>query len=260
MVAATSISGSQLAVLVAGAYPSSSVRTSQIAVEAAVTVSTTVKSSQLAILVAGQGFISNPAVRVFTFTIDGHDFYVLRLGNDETLVYDCASQVWSTWGSNDDLLWKANTGTNWNGGNAAGSQYGSNVIVGDDLNGALYFLSPLGVTDDDAISGSSLQRPYLREGYAQVPAHGYARKRFYNFMLRGSIGAFSTAAPVTLQYSDDSGNTYVTAGDVTVNPGDYTGRIQWRSLGSFKYPGRLFKVTDHGAMQRLDSIDVEVEE
>ena len=36
-------------------------------------------------------------VKAWTFTLDGHDFYVLQL-QDKTLVYDLQSEQWYVWG------------------------------------------------------------------------------------------------------------------------------------------------------------------
>jgi hypothetical protein len=62
---------------------------------------------------------------------------------------------------------------------------------------------------------------------------------------------------VNLKYSDDSGATFYDAGDQTVPAEVYDTRLNWRSLGSIRYPGRLFKITDSGALRRIDSLEVE---
>ena len=71
-----------------------------------------IQVTQARTLAVVKGRVSDPRVRAWTFTIDGHDFYVLRLGNDETLVYDVYSEQWYVWGSSDTPLWRAYNGTN----------------------------------------------------------------------------------------------------------------------------------------------------
>ena len=55
---------------------------------------TTIEVSQARTLGVVRGRIGNPKLRVWTFSLDGHDFYVLRLGDSETLVYDLYSEQW----------------------------------------------------------------------------------------------------------------------------------------------------------------------
>jgi len=98
--------------------------------------------TQAGALVAVRGRTNDPKVRVWTYTLDGHDFLVMRLGNQGTLVYDTHSDQFSIYGSDEGNLWRAYTGTNWLGGYNLGSNYGSNIVAGDDGNGALYFLAP----------------------------------------------------------------------------------------------------------------------
>ena len=72
--------------------------------------------SQAYITVVARGRVDDPKVRAWTYTMDGHDYYVLRLGIDETLVYDTHSEQWYTWGSDLTDLWRPFDGTNWLGG------------------------------------------------------------------------------------------------------------------------------------------------
>lgn len=246
-------------VLAAAAYPSEKLRTSQAKILTSLTVSNTVRVSQAKILAAGIGRVFDPKVRVFTFTIDGHDYIVMRLGNSETLVYDNHSDQFYTWASGSDSLWKSYDGVNWPGGARLANSFGSNVVVGDDANGSLYFLDPNADQDDDAVYGSTTPREFKREVSAQYPLKGYSFQRCYGVELYGSIGQSSyggTDQSVTLSYSDDRGTTYVSAAPITINVGDYNGRVFWRSLGSIRTPGRIFKITDYGTLKRIDGMNM----
>lgn len=214
-----------------------------------------VEVSQSFITVVARGAVADPKVRVWTFTLDGHDMYVLRLGNTETLVYDTLSEMWYVWGSNEADLWKAYNGQNWLGAEGLADIYGSNVVVGDDANGSIYFLDPNGVTDDDPVGGSELPREFPRRVMSGSPTRGYGRKKVFSVQLEGSIGKqLSSDDTVTLSYSDDRGISYVTAGAIAVPEGDYHTRIDWRSLGSYKAPGRLYRIEDRGSLKRIDSL------
>ncbi|MBU6231608.1 hypothetical protein KGP36_02975 [Patescibacteria group bacterium] len=255
---ATKAEVSQAQVLAAASYPTAQTKLSQFQQLTAVQPQPTAYSSQLSMLAAAIGRVSDPNIRAWTFTLDGHDYYILRLGNLETLVYDNKTQQWYTWASGDGNTWRAYNGCNWLGGMAWANSQGSNVIVGDDGTGTLYFLNPLQDTDDDALYGSARPQPFRREVYGQIAFRGYGRQPCFGSQLFGSIGdqTNSSIDTVNLSVSDDKGNTYNDVGTITITPSNFDSRLYWRSLGSMKYPGRLFKFTDYGALRRIDSMEV----
>lgn len=204
-----------------------------------------------------RGRVFNPKVRTWTYTLDGHDHYVLRLGETETLDYDTYSKEWAVYGSGETSLWKAATGCNWLGGNRLAAVYGSNVVVGDENNGALYFLDPDYDYEDHSILGADEKLPFEREVQAQVVLKGYDSVSCYGVELEGSIGSVDEFGDtlVNLTYSDDRGNTYQDAGSIAADVEEYSARLNWQSLGSMKGPGRLFKITDNGALKRIDTME-----
>lgn len=205
-----------------------------------------------------KGRTEDPHVRVWTFTLDGHDFYVLRLGIVETLVYDTYSQEWYVYGSGNDDLWRAYTGINWIGGKQNGRQFGSDVVVGDDGNGTLYFLDPDGDYDDDALEGAAIPRSYKREITAQYAiTGGYDSKACWGIQLFGDIGKGADGEAVLLEYSDNRGISYVSAGALPIGAEDYDLRLNWQSLGVMAAPGRLFRISDTGALHRIDGVEME---
>lgn len=255
--ASPSLKVNKSSVLAAAAYPADAVRTSQARINYIVDNPLSVRTSQARIYAAGVGRVFDPKVRVFTFTLDGHDYLAIRLGPQETLIYDTHSDQFYVWGSGNGRLWKAYDGVNWPGGGSPSYIYGSNIVVGDDANGSLYFLDPNADQDDDSIQGSLLKRNFTREVSGQVALKGYAAARCYGVELLGSIGQHSPSSAdpsVTLSYSDDRGVTYVDANPVTIDYGDYSGRVFWRSLGSIRAPGRIFNIRDYGALKRIDSL------
>jgi len=259
MTSAVTISTSQEQVLAAGIYPSNKVEVSQLTTQAAVTNPTLLESSQINVLVASLGKSTDPAVRAWTFTLDGHDYYVLRLGTQETLIYDDHTQQWYTWAGGDENTWNAYNGCNWYGGESWSYIYGSSVIAGDDGNGSLYFLNPMQDTDDSPVAGSALPIPFRREVYGQLPFRGYKRMPCFGIQVQGSIGNQTNTAidTVDLLTSDDRGQTYQDAGAIPITPGNADTRLNWRSVGSMKAPGRIFKLVDYGALKRIDSMDME---
>lgn len=215
-----------------------------------------VELAQSYIVVLARGRVDDPKVRVWTYTMDGHDYYVLRLGNQETLVYDTYSQEWFTWGTGTEELWSAYHGINWKGSGALSRTYGSDVIVGHDGNGALFFLHPQAFTDDHPVDGDVTPVPFERQIDGQAVKRGYSSERVYAVELLGSIGEMddATLTNVTLYSSDDEGHTYSDHGTVSITNADYGRRVDWRSLGSLTAPGRLFRILDDGALVRIDSL------
>lgn len=258
MVAAASVSVGQAAIVVAAIGPAVSADVSQAALVVAAESSEPVYVAQAALIVAARGRTDEPKVRAWTFTLDGHDYWVLRCANIETLVVDLLSREWYVWGSNTTDLWKAYTGFNWLGGRELAGAY-SEVVVGDDTTGALYFLDPAGYVDDDAVEGADLPRPFTREVTAQhIVGAGYDVVPCYGVQLFGSQGqTLADDLTVELRVSDDRGVSYTSVGSIDVDSGDYDVRLHWRSLGSMEAPGRLFKIVDTGALQRIDFLTME---
>lgn len=246
----------QVATFALGSFPAEAVRSSDATTLALVERQTETRSPQLATLVLARGAVFDPSVRAWTFTLDGHDFYVLRLGNAETLVYDMTTDQWYKWANSNNDLWNVNDGTNWIQGQRPGARFGgSNVLVGSDANGALYFLDPEKDTDDSPL-GDGTEFPFTRYVIGQVPLRGYDRASVYELQLIGSTGQLSNTSltAITLSYSDDRGDNFTAAGTVNIPNGDYDARATWRSLGSFASPGRIFRIEDNGALRRIDSL------
>lgn len=212
------------------------------------------QAAQVGALAVVRGKVSSPKVRAWTFSLDGHDFYVLRVGDIETLVYDVTAKEWYEWGSGEDPVWSVATGFTWYGGRRMGAAFGTNIVVGSDFNGTLYFLSPNDNEDDDAVLGNDLKRPFVRQivGQAFVES-GYDFIPCFGVQVFGSVG--QSLGDVTLEISDDRGDTYENMGALSV-PADRQYRLEWQSLGSLRAPGRLFRITDNGALRRIDGLEM----
>lgn len=213
------------------------------------------RTSNMYVTAVVGGVIGDPTVRAWTYTIDGHDVYVLKLGETETIVYDTNSEQWSVFGSGTKDVWDLSTGVNWIGGNAFATTYGSNVVAGDPYVGTLYFLSPEYPYDEDS---SGTQVPFERVAQGFIPIVGRDKMRCNGVQVTGSLGNIpdTTLAEVELFTSDDAGNTYDSQGTVTVPLSDFNMRADWLSLGSMQYPGRLFKLVDSGSIVRIDSLEM----
>lgn len=210
------------------------------------------------VLVASRGRVGNPRLRAWTFTLDGHDFYVLRLGDTLTLVYDIYSEQWMDWADFGKIFWRPNLGMNWLGSEGLAHTYGSNVIIGDDTYGLIWFLDPDQPYDDHPDYLDPQQQLYFdRVVMGQVPIRGREVLPCFATWLTTDMGAPAYfGAGVTLEISDDAGATFDDMGTVTVTQGEQSPEVSWYSLGQIGAPGRLFKITDDGAVARIDGLEM----
>lgn len=208
-----------------------------------------------------KGRIANPALRIWTATIDGHDFVFLRLGDTVTLVYDLYSEQWVEWTSPQSGAWRPNTGMTWVGGQALADTYGSNTVAGDDTFGLLWFLDPELPWDENPDPLRPRQEiDFDRIVTGQVLASGRQYIPCYAIFLDGDnyglTGAEFTPT-IVLEYSDDQGRTFVSAESLGVQTDTTVDNpYSWYSLGQINSPGRIFRVTDNGVMTRIDSMSM----
>jgi hypothetical protein len=178
----------------------------------------------------------------WTFVLDGHQFYVLNLGNVGTYVYDTTTQRWSNWSTQG---WAPA----WNF--LFGNMWGESRIVGADaVYGILYEMDPSAVLDEG-------WREIYHEVTAFITARGRSNIRLDDLRIVGSSGYLDAVngATITLQYSDDNGTTWSAPRNVTLTEAHTFMEIAWRSLGAFHSPGRIFSLQDSGGLLRIDGAD-----
>lgn len=215
------------------------------------------KATQGRVIAVCRGRIDNVKLRAWTFTLDGHDFYILKLGTSgKTLVFDLSTGQWSSWTSGGSSNWRVSVGMNWRSAGTIPSNYGSNVVVGDDSSGVLWVLDPESGVDDSLLTDNKI--PFPRVATGQVITRARSFLPVYSVYLTASLG--EPALPensVSLEYSDDQGKTYTLADKpITIIEGDYAQEITWRSLGQIRAPGRLFRITDNGSFARIDGLNI----
>jgi hypothetical protein len=250
--------------LVALNYPSPFERTSWAAGLITIKSTMPLRVTETVVLVAVRGRTANPKLRAWTFTLDGHDFYVLRLGMFVTLVFDVSSEQWMDWDAFEQTYWPTFIGINWVGGTGIldtdGSSFNSNVLVGDDTLGLLYFLDPDQAWDQsfDGPNDPDQEKFFPRVLQGQVPMLGRQVLPCYAVWLNTDLGEPAyVGAGVQLEISDDSGKTYDDMGTVTVTTAaSPTPELSWYSLGQIQAPGRLFRITDDGAVARIDGMEM----
>lgn len=242
-------------------FPSLEIEASEIgAIVATNYLAPAIQISDVGAIVVTAGRPFNPTVRAWTFTLDGHDFYVLRLGDNDTLVYDTYSKQWMDWDSGDLDFWRPNTGFTWQGGQDFAFGYGSAVVCGDDAFGLLWILDPELAYDQHPDETSATQEiAFDRIVMGQVPMRGREVLPCYTIFLAGDNYGLSVTdftPGVTLEYSDDAGKTFDSAGTITVTPSTVDQEYNWYSLGQIEAPGRLFRITDNGVFARIDYMEM----
>lgn len=231
--------------------------TTQGFVQSVITGNTNLHTSQAFIQVVARGRIENPRLKSWKFKLDGHEFYVLNLGENKTLVFDLLTRQWSWWGSAGRNTWRAVFGLNWKTPGDSAQLNGSNVVCGDDATGTLWVLNPEQGYDNLPSTTNDSVVPFFRRATAQVISRGRAFIPVYDLYLTATPGKASFyPAAVSLKYSDDGGQTFINAGSISINPDDFTQEYAWRSLGRIQAPGRLFQIEDDGAFARIDSLDM----
>lgn len=246
-------------------YPAKQVRATSLRISSLFRqITQQLRVTQLRVISLVRGRVANPRVRTWTFTLDGHDFYVLRLGDQETLVYDVSTEQWVNWDSAGLPFWRPNVGMSWIGGTPLAHDHGSNIVVGDDTFGLLWFLDPDQPFDENPDYLAPQQEiPFERVVTAQVPMRGREVLPCYAVFLTGDnygLSANDFVPTVKLEYSDDAGKTYDDAGTLNVTLDTAEPCYEWLSLGQIGAPGRLFKITDNGVFARIDSMNMNDEE
>lgn len=186
------------------------------------------------------GIPSTSRKRAWTFTMDGHPFYVLDLGIQGTLLYDQLTDQWSVFVTSGYNQWNV----------ANGCQWGQRIVGGDLYTTELWEMQPGALKDNGTldivhiVTGGLVKR---NRTFVSVDA---LRLAISNGQLDALTGAY-----VTLAFSDDQGKTFTTMPSINLTQADYTTELAWQSLGSFAAPGRVFRITDVGGFLRIDGCD-----
>lgn len=162
--------------------------------------------------------------RAWGFRWNQHDFYVLTC-DEQTLVYDLESKVWSTWDSYGFDNWRAHLGI----------QIGERVFAGDSVQGKLWELS-----DDFSDSGEKVVREI--SGFVLSQA---AHEQCSSVNVRINAGwppGYEHTPVLEIRWSDDYGFSWSDYFSVPMGKkGAYEYDVTYRSLGSFERPGREFE-------------------
>ena len=197
------------------------------------------------------GVPETPRQRAWTFDFDGHTFYCLDLGDRGCMVYDLTTQAWSNWSTSGyEGHFNFKNGFHW--------RDGKSVIGGGLLQGLLVEMEE---TDQYLDEGF---RPVAYELQGVVFSTTEAYLRQYNLRLVGSPGRtgledLEDPPRLGMQFSDDNGANWSTVKYTTLKQDVTTQRIEFRSLGAFRQPGRIFRLFDSGGIKFIAYVMADVE-
>jgi hypothetical protein len=236
--------------------PTAGVRATAAYITALAPTSNEIRTSSSYLTVLVRGHRENRKLRAWGFSLDGHDFYVLRLGETSTLVYDLTTNQWTQWASPSTTVLRAHLGLNWQGQGpiTIGNGFPWNVIGGDDSTGVLWILDPNKPLDHDYFG---TEVAFNRKVIGNVPMRMRETVQCGAVYLIGSVSNPSLVGDgITLKISDDNGFNFTDMGTVVATVGDVNQEIGWIGLGVMKAPGRLFLLQDTGALARISSLDI----
>jgi hypothetical protein len=183
--------------------------------------------------------------RAWTFDFDGHTFYVLDLGGTGALIYDLTTDQWSKFDTNGfDGVWDFRNGFHW--------RTGKMVVGGSTIGATVRKLTPDVFLDEG-------WRPVTYEVRGLLPVAGNDFHRQYALRLIGSSGqtADDVDPVLHMQFSDDHGVTWSVEHSITLLQ-DTRQRIEFRSLGAFTAPGRIFRLYDDGGIKFLAYVEADM--
>lgn len=174
--------------------------------------------------------------RAWTFSLDGHAFYVLNLSEEGTFVFDDRTREWSQFQTGGYGVWNMIQGFEW----------GLYVVGGDAIYPKVWAIAPDSAVDED-------WRPVEHKVNGGIPSRSVDGVTHDALLLTASAGFVGeNGATIQMRFSDDQGRTWSDYYDVVLESGNYSQQIMWRSLGTFSSPGRVIEIRDIGGNIRLD--------
>jgi len=183
--------------------------------------------------------------RAWTFDLDGHTFYVLDIGERGSLLFDISTKQWTKFET-------TGYGGHWNFKNGFQWRDGGKVLGGASTGADVFALNPESFLDEG-------WRPVVYTVMGVLPSTGVDQHRQYALRVLGSTGLTADGeAPVLwMQFSDDHGASWSTPRSVALKQ-DARQRVEFRSLGAFAAPGRLFRIYDEGGIKYIATVEAEI--
>lgn len=160
----------------------------------------------------------------WTFRTNRHDFYILTTDN-ETIVYDIHADDWYRWSSYQKDTWDASSGV----------QVDDKIYAINPAQGLIYSLtsSPVDNTTDYIVCEVGGFIPNTTN--VALPCNTITLFTNYGFS-----SSYSNGPLIEVRFSDNAGSTWSPYYQAAAGTkGRYNTTIRFRSLGSFRRPGRF---------------------
>lgn len=168
----------------------------------------------------------------WSFSLDGHIFYVLNLGAGGTVCYDKTTNQWCEFGTTGYTAWNMHRGTMWNG----------RIVAGDVSTPTVWEMLATATQDQASIDITHITTGHVAtRKQDQIPMDAA-----YLTASAGFLG--KNGAIINLRFSDDNGHTWSAYYPITLVQASYSQTLQWLSLGSFSSPGRVIEISDTGGV------------
>lgn len=184
------------------------------------------------------------AERAWAFALDGHIFYVINDVEGKSYLYDVRTGQWAVWYTGEESsTWNFQKGHTWR----------SRTIALEEDSDRILELDPYSERDVD-------DQEIRRVVTAFQTARGDDAYRQGSMRVNASVGAPTVdETAVEMRFSNDGGVTWVGPFAVSLLLAEWSQRIEFRSLGRIRAPGRLWEIRDVGGLMRIDGCDQTVE-
>jgi len=142
------------------------------------------------------------AVSAFTYTADGHKFYVLRIPGQGSFAYDVATEAWSEFATLGQMTWRAIIGLDTANGPLAG-----------DASGNLFVLDPEyaldnGVAFERMVTATIALDAHRRANPSMAIFVGCDAETGFSLRWKDALGDWSTPRPLTARPGSDILNAW----------------------------------------------------
>jgi hypothetical protein len=205
-----------------------------------------------------EGVWSDPAVvgtpdrtleRAWAFNLDGHIFYVMSFVSQPAMVYDTVAQQWYSWFTKDATAfptfspyWNMFRGIVWQG----------RTLAADFSSAKIWEVDPHSLLDEET-------KPVQRAVTGFLPLRGSQSVRQGSLRITARKEDAAQPATISMRFSDDNGKTWSASRTVLLASSSYSQRLEFRSLGRVRAPGRLWEISDEGGFVNIYGADADME-
>lgn len=195
------------------------------------------------------GYADISTATAYTYQEKGHKFYVLNFA-EASWVFDMSTGLW-----HERMYLNAGNEERHRGDVQSFASNSGKHLVGDYSTNEVYEFLDSVYTDD----GDTIRRERVTPHMSNENFRIFCDELFLDMKTGVGLASGQGSDPqVMLQWSDDGGNTWsdeawTSAGGQSGGIGDYSKRVRWRRLGSFRDRIFRFRITDPVEVKFIDA-------